>query len=77
MFYTPSVSAPKSESSMGPDVSPGCTTRPHWHTMDEPDTQGMEFSARLPHPIELPEPVNANQTSETSGDKEDTALEAV
>lgn len=49
----------------------------HWQTMDEPVTQGMEFSARLPHLMELLEPVNSNQTSETSDDKEDSALEAV
>lgn len=49
----------------------------HWQTMDEPGTQGMEFSARLPQLMELPDPVNSNQTSETSDDKEDSALEAV
>lgn len=39
--------------------------------------QGMELPARLPRPVELPEPVNSNQTFETSGGKADIALVAV
>lgn len=50
---------------------------PCWQTMDEPGTQGMEFSARLPRSVELPEPVNSNQAFEMSGDKEDIVLVAV